>query len=50
MAIISFFSCSNDMKNVIKVSELEKLPELSGETIHFTKTAYGNIVISIAPH
>ena len=48
MAIISFFSCSNDMKNVIKVSELEKLPELSGENIQFTQTEYGKIVISIS--
>lgn len=47
LTIISFFSCSNDMKNVIKVSELEKLPELSGENIQFTQTEYGKIVISI---
>lgn len=47
MAIISFFSCNNDMKNVIKVSELEKVPELSGDNIHFTQSEYGKIVISI---
>lgn len=48
LAIISFFSCSNDMKNVIKVSELEKLPELSGDNIQFVQTEYGKIVISIS--
>ncbi|MCQ2959180.1 MAG: LPS export ABC transporter periplasmic protein LptC [Bacteroidales bacterium] len=47
-AAISFFSCSNDMQNVIKVSELEKLPELSGDNIVFSQTEYGKIVISIS--
>lgn len=46
-AIMLFFSCSNDMENVIKVSELEKLPELSGDTIHFVQSEYGKIIISI---
>ncbi len=45
---ISFFSCSNDMENVIKVSELEKLPELSGDNIVFSQREYGKIVISIS--
>ena len=30
-AVILFFSCSNDFENVIKVSEFEKLPELTGD-------------------
>lgn len=46
-AVILFFSCSNDFENVIKVSEFEKLPELTGDNIHFTQTEYGKKVISI---
>lgn len=44
---ISFFSCNNDMKNVMKVSELEKLPELSGENIVFSQSEYGKKSITI---
>jgi len=47
LSIILFFSCNNDMKNVIQVSEFEKLPELSSENIHFSQSEYGKIVISI---
>ena len=48
LSIILLFSCKNDIKNVIKVSELEKLPELLGEDIHFTQAEYGKIVIAIS--
>lgn len=47
VAVILFFSCSNDMKNVIQVSELEKLPLLSGDSICFVQKEYGKIVLSI---
>lgn len=48
LSIILFFSCNNDIQNVIKVSELEQLPELLGKDIHFTQAEYGNIVIAIS--
>ncbi len=48
LSIILLFSCKNDIKNVIKVSELEKLPELLGKDIHFTQAEYGNIIIAIS--
>ncbi len=47
VAVILFFSCNNDMKNVIEVSELEKLPLLSGDSICFVQKEYGKIVLSI---
>lgn len=36
------------MKNVIQVSELDKLPSLSGDSIVFIQKEYGKIVLSIA--
>lgn len=47
MASVLLLSCNNDLENVIRVSEFEKLPELLGENIQFVQTEYGKIVISI---
>lgn len=46
-AVILFFSCNNDIENVIKVSEFEKLPELSGDNIVFRQTEYGKVILQI---
>lgn len=48
VSIVLFFSCNNDLENVIKVSEFEKLPNLRGENINFQQTEYGKIVITIS--
>jgi len=35
------------MKTIMKVSEVEKLPELLGEEIYFNQSEYGKIILSV---
>jgi len=44
---IMLFSCKNDIKNVIKISEIDKLPELSGKDIYFTQSEYGKLSMQV---
>ena len=47
IAIMMLVSCENDMKNIIKISEIEQMPELSGENLYLQQTEYGNVTLSI---
>jgi len=40
-------SCKNDMQNVIKVQEADKLPELLGDDIYLRQSEMGEITISV---
>ena len=40
-------SCKNDIKNVLKVSEVEKLPELLGEEIYLNQSENGKVYLSV---
>ncbi|MCL2328556.1 MAG: LPS export ABC transporter periplasmic protein LptC [Bacteroidetes bacterium] len=42
-----FFSCSNDIETIKKVSQSEQVPMLSGENIYFTQSEYGDIVLRV---
>ncbi|MFO7867957.1 MAG: LPS export ABC transporter periplasmic protein LptC [Bacteroidales bacterium] len=45
--IMMLFSCKNEMENIIKMSEIQKMPELAGENIYLTQTEYGKNISSI---
>ncbi|MDR1761693.1 MAG: LPS export ABC transporter periplasmic protein LptC [Bacteroidales bacterium] len=45
--ILLFFSCSNDIEHIKKVSQLEQVPKLLGENIYFTQSEHGNIVLRV---
>lgn len=40
-------SCKNDMKHIIKVQDVERLPELLGEDIYLRQSEMGEITISV---
>jgi len=41
------FSCKNEMKNIIKMSEIQKMPELSGREVYMTQTEFGEKTLSV---
>lgn len=45
--IVTFSSCKNDISNVIKVSEVEKLPELLGDEIYIRQSENGSVLLSV---
>ena len=45
--IAMLFSCKNDMKNIVKISEIETMPELSGENMYLEETVYGKKTLSV---
>ena len=47
IGIMMLVSCKNDMKNIIKISEIEQMPELSGENLHLIQTEFGTITLSV---
>lgn len=46
-SIFLLSSCKNDINNIIKVSEIQKLPELFGEEIYLTQSEYGKTILSV---
>ena len=47
VSTMMLFSCKNDIKNVVKISEIEKVPELLGEDIFFTQSENGSLVLQV---
>ena len=45
--MLLFFSCSNDIETIKKVSQSEQVPMLSGENIHFTQSENGAVVLRV---
>lgn len=46
-SLITIISCKNDIKNVIKVEEVEKMPELLGDEISLRQSENGQIILSV---
>lgn len=47
VSIMMLFSCKNEMKNIIKMSEIQKMPELSGREVYMTQTEFGEKTLSV---
>lgn len=47
LSVVMLFSCKNDMKNIVKISEIETMPELSGRNMFLSETEFGNRTISV---
>ncbi|MFW5850661.1 MAG: LPS export ABC transporter periplasmic protein LptC [Bacteroidota bacterium] len=47
VSIMMLFSCKNEMKNIIKMSEIQKMPELSGSEVYLSQTEFGKTTLSV---
>ncbi|MDA3883326.1 MAG: LPS export ABC transporter periplasmic protein LptC [Bacteroidales bacterium] len=47
VSIMMLFSCKNEMKNIVKMSEIQKMPELSGSEVYMSQTEFGKKTLSI---